>query len=297
MAPVTGPGTSQPAGLSVSWRTEGCCAVAALSGELDIACAAALREQLLGLLRLGSGRLVIDLSGVSYCDASGLSVLVVTGRRAELLGGLLMLAAPPPAIASTLRAMGLHRRFGIFATVQAATADTRPGKDRRPAKAAAGRPGRDRLATEAAAARPGRDRPATEAAASPRPGRDRPDTEAAARPGRDRPATQPASGAATARGPQIVVSRNRAGRAVGAGELRAAVAALLSHADAWHDADPDRRFASALHALSGAYARADNAMLAEAARALSTVLTEHALAYTPSVAATASRLRRILDAG
>lgn len=235
-AQVTGPGTSQSAGLSVSWRIEGSYAVAALSGELDIACAAALREQLLGLLRLGSGRLVLDLSGLGYCDASGLSVLVVTGRRAELLGGVLRLAAPPPAIASALRAMGLHRRFDVVATVQAATAAAPPGQ------------------------------------------------------------VSPSAKAAT-RGAQIIVSGEHASRAVGAAELRAAVAALLLQADAWRDADPDRRFAPALHALTGAYARTDNALLTEAARALLAVLTEHALAYTPAVAATASRLRRLLDAG
>ena len=40
-----------------------------------------------------------------------------------------------------------------------------------------------------------------------------------------------------------------------------------------------------------------NARLAEAARSLLSVLTEHALTYSPPVAATASRLRRLLDAG
>jgi anti-anti-sigma factor len=234
---VTGPLAGHPVGLSLSWRTRGEYTVAALTGELDIACAATLRDQLLGLLSPGSVRLVVDLAGVSYCDASGLSVLVVTGRRAELLGGVLRLAAAAPAIASALRALGLHRRFDVFASVQAATAATLPGQ--------------------------------------PRPAR----------------ALPPA------------VSRNRAVGAVGPDgpvdpvELRAAVAALLSSADAWRDADPDRRFTAALQALSRAYARTDNAVLTEAACTLLSVLTEHPLTYTPSVAATASRLRRLLDAG
>jgi len=253
----------RPVGLSLSWRTQGEYTVAALTGELDIACAATLRDQLLGLLRLGSGRLVVDLAGVSYCDASGLSVLVVTGRRAELLGGVLRLAAAAPAIASALRALGLHRRFDVFASVQAATAPTLPGQPRPPA------------------------------------GQPRPPAKAAARPGQvRRPAEATAAGAARpARALPPAVSRNCASRAVGAVELRAAVAALLSYADAWRDADPDRRFTAALQALSRAYARTDNALLTEAACTLLSVLTEHALTYTPSVAATASRLRRLLDAG
>lgn len=121
-APVPEPGPGSAAGLSLSWRTQGEHAIAALIGELDIACAAVLREQLLSLLRLHAARLVIDLSGVSYCDASGLAVLVGTGRRAELLGGVLRLAAPTPPVDSALRVTGLHRRFDIFPTVSAAVA-------------------------------------------------------------------------------------------------------------------------------------------------------------------------------
>jgi anti-anti-sigma factor len=70
--------------------------IAELSGELDLACALALREQLAGLLRAGCSRLVIDLSKVSHCEASGLAVLIGTGRRARLLGGFLRLAAVSP---------------------------------------------------------------------------------------------------------------------------------------------------------------------------------------------------------
>jgi|CZKT01.1.fsa_nt_gi anti-anti-sigma factor len=236
------PGPDGPVGLSVSWSARGRYAVAALSGELDIACAASLREQLIGALKPGASRLVIELSLVTYCDASGLAVLVPTGRRAELLGGVLRLAAPAPFVASALRAMGLHRRFDIFASLQAAAASSPPGQIRPFTRA---------IATVAEAARM----------------------------------------------PQLKLGRGNAGRVVGTGELRAAVADLLSHADAWRDADPGRRFAPALQVLSRAYARTDNALLTEAARSLLSILTEHALDHSPPVAATASRLRRLLGTG
>ncbi len=93
-----------------------------MSGELDIACAPALREQLLGLLRPGSSRLVIDLSKVSHCDAPGLAVLIGTGRRAKLLGGFLRLAAVSPQVDQGLHITGLRPHLGVFPTVQAATA-------------------------------------------------------------------------------------------------------------------------------------------------------------------------------
>ena len=102
--------------------TAGGITIAGLSGELDIACAPALREQLLGLLGPGSSRLVIDLSKVSHCDASGLAVLIGTGRRARLLGGFLRLAAVSPQVDQGLHITGLRPHLGVFATVQAATA-------------------------------------------------------------------------------------------------------------------------------------------------------------------------------
>ena len=64
-------GNEASPGLAFRVRAAGSIAVAELAGELDIACAPALREQLLGLLRRGSGRLVIDLSKVGFCAASG----------------------------------------------------------------------------------------------------------------------------------------------------------------------------------------------------------------------------------
>ena len=102
-------------GLSVR-RKDGY-AIVKISGEIDIARTPVLREQLLGLLRPGASRLVVDLSGVTFCDASGLAVLVGVARRVGLLGGSLRLAAPPPLMSTVLRLTGLDSRFEIFATV------------------------------------------------------------------------------------------------------------------------------------------------------------------------------------
>src|SRR5260370_36133526 len=82
--------------LDISTRTVGGITIAELAGELDIASAPALREQLLSLLSPGSSRLVIDRPKVSSCDASWLAVLVGTGRRARLPGGFIRLAAVSP---------------------------------------------------------------------------------------------------------------------------------------------------------------------------------------------------------
>jgi anti-anti-sigma factor len=113
-------GTTADSGLSLSTRTAGDITIAELAGELDVASAPVLREQLLGLLRPGSSQLVIDLSDVSFCDASGLAVLISTGRRARLLDGFMRLAAVSPQVERVLQITGLDRSLAIFPTVQAA---------------------------------------------------------------------------------------------------------------------------------------------------------------------------------
>lgn len=102
-------------GLAVCSRAESGYLVAALTGALDITCAADLREQLRDLLRPAACRLVIDLSAVGSADVSGLAVLVGAARRARLLGGLLRLAAPSPAVTEALGSTGLGRQFDILA--------------------------------------------------------------------------------------------------------------------------------------------------------------------------------------
>lgn len=211
--------------------------IAALGGDLDIAAVPAVRERLLSLLRPSACRLVIDMSGVRYADASGLAVLVSTQRRAVLLGGTLHLAALQPEVARVLAATGVSRRLGTYPTVQAAIADRMPGIRTAP-------PGID---------------PAVVTADVP--------VQAQGEPGAD------------------------------SGELQAAVAALLANGDAWHDADPRRRFSPALRALAQAYAGNSHAALVQAARSLLSVLRREPLTYSPVVAATASRLRRLFPAG
>jgi len=236
--------TDSAPGVHISSRSERACVIAALSGELDIACAPALREQLLGLLRPAGGRLVIDLSAVSYADASGLAVLVGTARRAGLLGGFLRLAAPTPPVAKVLRITGLHQQLDIFPTVRAAI--TSPGRGQRLPDGTADA-GKDTAAAGTVHTGPAR--------------------------GKTGPARHP----------------------VDTGELRQAIAAILMHADAWRDADPHRQFTAALHALARAYAGTSHPALTQAAHSLLSVLTVQPLTYSPAVAVTASRLRRLLD--
>jgi anti-anti-sigma factor len=230
--------TTLDARLDLSAQIAGGITIAELTGELDISSAPALREQLLSLLWPGSSRLVIDLSKVSFCDATGLAVLVSTGRRARLLGGFLRLAAASPQVDQVLNITGLDRHLANFPTVQAAATGAR--------------------------------------------------------------GPQHGTAAATGRPPRA--HRGPARRHVGpprvpadAGELRGAIAALLACADAWHDADPSRRFTPALRAMARARDGADDTALDTAARSLLSALARHPLTSSPAVAATATRLRQALN--
>jgi anti-anti-sigma factor len=119
---VENSGTAVALSLDVSARAGNGVVIAELAGELDIATAPALREQLLSLLRPGSSRLIIDLSRVTYCDSSGLAVLVGAGRRARLLGGFLHLAAASSQTGRVLQLTGLYQHLPVFPTVTAAAA-------------------------------------------------------------------------------------------------------------------------------------------------------------------------------
>lgn len=234
-------GSPPVGGLGFSARTADGYTIAVLSGELDVACAPVLREQLLSVLRPRASRLVVDLSEVSFCDASGLAVLVGTGRRARLLGGLLRLAAPAHSVTAALRSSGLLRQFDIYPTVPAATAQP---------------PTAEHL----------------------------PDV--------SMQLTGPSR--AVSRGSAAQTALTPAADAAGAYDLREAVAAVLAQADAWRDADPNRRFTSALRALARAQANDDHAALTKAARSLVAALTRYPLTYSPAVAATASDLRHLI---
>jgi hypothetical protein len=72
---------------------------------------------------------------------------------------------------------------------------------------------------------------------------------------------------------------------------------VLTAPDAWRDADPRRRFSSALRALAQAYAGNSHVALVQAVRSLLFVLGREPLTYSPVVAATASRLRRLFPTG
>jgi anti-anti-sigma factor len=106
-----------PAGASLSVLSRPAFTIARLEGDLDIATIPALRERLLSVLGPGVRLLIIDLSGVSFCGAAALALLIGTQRGATARGSTVRLAAPRPQMVKLLRITGLDRTFAICATL------------------------------------------------------------------------------------------------------------------------------------------------------------------------------------
>jgi anti-anti-sigma factor len=117
MTTVDAPGgpALAPAQASLSVITQPAFTIARLEGELDIYTIPALRERLLSVLSHAVTLLIIDLSGVSFCDVSALAALIGTQSRARERGVTFRLAAPRPQMAKLLRISGLDKSFTVCA--------------------------------------------------------------------------------------------------------------------------------------------------------------------------------------
>jgi anti-anti-sigma factor len=69
-------------------------ATVALDGEIDISNCPAIRRLLMAAISGGYIHLAIDMSGVTFIDATGIGVLVAAANQARAAGGGLSLVAP-----------------------------------------------------------------------------------------------------------------------------------------------------------------------------------------------------------
>ncbi|CAN5527099.1 anti-sigma factor antagonist BldG [soil metagenome] len=107
-------------GLDVVARGEW--AVVVVTGEVDVATAPRLREQLVGLVTEGNHRIVVDLEGVDFLDSTGLGVLVGALKRVRTHDGELALVCTQSRILKVFEITGLTKVFPIHGTVDEAVA-------------------------------------------------------------------------------------------------------------------------------------------------------------------------------
>jgi anti-sigma B factor antagonist len=87
--------------------TPGPAAVATVTGEIDQHTAPGLRTRALELIDQGHHHLILDLSGVGFCDSAGLSAMIGIWHGAQDAGGSLTLAAVPDRLMRMLILTGV----------------------------------------------------------------------------------------------------------------------------------------------------------------------------------------------
>jgi anti-sigma B factor antagonist len=97
-------------------------AVLRLTGELDAETAAKLHATLAELLERPVPRIVVDLTGLKFCDSVGLSAFVTSKQVIDARGGWLSFAGANQFLTQLMQTVGLSRYFPIFPEVEDAIA-------------------------------------------------------------------------------------------------------------------------------------------------------------------------------
>jgi anti-sigma B factor antagonist len=108
--------------LDLSTTSQGLCAVVRVEGEIDLDSAGELSEAALAAMQEIGPSLVLDLSGVTFMDSTGLKVLLAVHKRAELAGGRLVLAAPTRSVNRVVSITGFDQTFAVCEDVESALA-------------------------------------------------------------------------------------------------------------------------------------------------------------------------------
>ena len=82
-------------------------------GDVDVHTAARLGEQLGEFMGGNAQRIVVDLSGVPFCDSTGITVLVNAANRLHASGRQLVIRDPSTQVRRVLEVTGLTGVFQI----------------------------------------------------------------------------------------------------------------------------------------------------------------------------------------
>ena len=85
--------------------------------ELDLASADGLAEQAYAAITSHACLLLLDLTGLFFCDARGLSAFVRIANHADAAGCRYGLLAPRPPVTKLLRIGGLARRMPVYSSI------------------------------------------------------------------------------------------------------------------------------------------------------------------------------------
>jgi anti-sigma B factor antagonist len=103
--------------ISVSQPTAGDIPIVAVTGEVDVYSAPALKDKITELLQAGRHTLIVDLSGVGFLDSTGLGALVEARAATTEAGGALPLVCSQERILKLFTITGLDGVFTIHSSV------------------------------------------------------------------------------------------------------------------------------------------------------------------------------------
>jgi anti-anti-sigma factor len=84
-----------------------------VAGEIDVATSPRLRDALLDSIRHNGATVLLDMSGVTFMDSTGIGVLIGTERRVAIEGGRLIVCRPSGAVTRLLDVLGVARFLDI----------------------------------------------------------------------------------------------------------------------------------------------------------------------------------------
>ncbi|MBO2465510.1 STAS domain-containing protein [Actinomadura violacea] len=88
--------------------------VVTVAGELDLGTAGRLDEHLSKAIGAqGRPRVVVDVTRMTFCDSSGLNVLIRASKRIAAMQGRFVMVRPTERVRNVLRVTGLERVFDI----------------------------------------------------------------------------------------------------------------------------------------------------------------------------------------
>jgi anti-sigma B factor antagonist len=99
-------------------------AVVVAEGEIDIFTAPRLQETLTAALESETRRLIVDITGVSFIDSTGLSVLIGAVRRLQERGTRLGIVGGQRNVMRVFEVTGLQSAFTFYATREEALTAT-----------------------------------------------------------------------------------------------------------------------------------------------------------------------------
>jgi anti-sigma B factor antagonist len=113
----------EPLQLDLDVSRRGDWVVLSVRGDLDLATAPALRQQVAALVADGHRRVALDLAALDFIDSTGLGMVVACLKRVRTADGELFVASDEARIRRVFELTGLVEAVGLVSSVDERVGD------------------------------------------------------------------------------------------------------------------------------------------------------------------------------